>query len=86
MSATIPSTSEPSVIPICAMLSGLRPVTMTRATQHANAVVSGHVYYENGNPVEGALVDFRCFCGTAGILPPPTHTDKQGSFTLSHAV
>ncbi len=51
----------------------------------ANAVVSGHVYYENGNPVEDAVVDFRCFCAVAGMLPPPTHTDKQGSFTLSHA-
>ena len=30
-------------------------------------------------------MDFRCFCRTSGILPPPTQTDKQGAFTLTHA-
>ena len=46
--------------------------------------VSGHVYYANGSPVEGALVDFKCFCGVGGLLPLPTHTNKDGSFTLPY--
>lgn len=47
-------------------------------------LVSGHIYYENGAPVAGALVDFRCFCAIGGLLPLPTHTDKQGAFTLTY--
>jgi hypothetical protein len=50
----------------------------------AQTVVEGHVYYKNGAPVDAALVDFRCFCPVGGILPPPTHTDKHGSFTLRY--
>ncbi len=47
-------------------------------------IVSGYVYYANGSPVEGSLVDFKCFCGVGGLLPLPTHTDKEGSLTLPY--
>jgi hypothetical protein len=50
----------------------------------AQTVVEGHVYYKSGAPVDAALVDFRCFCPVGAILPPPTHTDKHGSFTLRY--
>jgi hypothetical protein len=53
-------------------------------TNTAQVLVSGHIYYENGAPVEAALVDFRCFCSIGGPLPLPTHTDKQGAFTLAY--
>ncbi len=79
-----PWSSPPRIASAFTLLLGILQVCNAQ-TQHANAVVSGHVYYENGNPVEGAVVDFRCLCALAGMLPAPTHTDKQGSFTLSHA-
>ena len=69
---------------VAALLPGLLQICNAQAAP-ANAIVSGHVYYENGNPVEGAVVDFKCFCALSGMLPPPTHTDKQGAFTLTHA-
>ena len=49
------------------------------------ATVSGHIHYANGNPVESAEVDFKCFCPIGAILPPPIHTDKRGAFTLVYA-
>jgi len=65
-----------------ALICGVGLLLECSAQTPGKATVSGHVHYANGNPVENAVVDFKCFCPLGAVLPPPAHTDKHGSFAL----
>jgi hypothetical protein len=48
--------------------------------------ISGHVFYQDGSPVEGAEVDWHSFRAVEGILPTPIYTDKKGAYRIDSPI